>query len=44
MLKQITVGTNSSTLTEVTDGLTEGDEIAVDMATTAAMSFMLFFF
>ena len=35
--KQITVGTNSSTLTEVTDGLTEGDEIAVDMATTAAM-------
>ena len=38
--KQITVGTNSSTLTEVTDGLTEGDEIAVDMATTAAMPAM----
>ena len=35
--KQITVGTNSSTVTEVTDGLAEGDEIAVDMATASAM-------
>ena len=35
--KQITVGTNSSAVTEVTDGLAEGDEIAVDMATAMAM-------
>ena len=33
--KQITVGTSSASTTEVTDGLNEGDEIAVDMASAA---------
>lgn len=35
--KQITVGTSNNSVTEVTEGLSEGDEVAVDLASAADM-------
>ena len=35
--RQITVGTSNNSVTEVTEGLSEGDEVAVDLASAANM-------